>query len=184
MAAALSVVTSPAWCSLRTSRAAPGPVTEALMAGRIGGPGREAGLQEPRRRRHESVTVAATRSRRQRPAGWRLEYLRASPLGSVPPGPHPRARPPGYNPRASGPKKNQYLRCRRWRCHESPLHHDGRAARAARAAAAREKRGFVHFSAAKSRCRGRQGCARFKSSDSEAAAAAGRGGLRVCRRPP
>ena len=40
-------------------------------------------------------------------------------LGSVPPGPHPRARPPGYNPER--PKnKQQYLRCHgkpeRWRC--------------------------------------------------------------------
>ena len=63
---------------------------------------------------------------RRRPAGrltcsqWQpeLEYLRACPLGSVPPGPHPRARPAGYYPERPR-NKQQYLRCRRClhRCH-------------------------------------------------------------------
>ena len=44
-------------------------------------------------------------------------YRRACSLGSMPPGPHPRAlaRPQGYNPERPG-NKQQYLRCRRWRC--------------------------------------------------------------------
>ena len=89
-------------------------------------------------RSFEKAAMMAGPSPRSAAGGQRqLEYLRACPPGSVPPGPHPRAS--GYNPEPPR-SKQPCLRCRRWRCHVCVR------AMAMSQAAAGGTWGFVNFS--------------------------------------